>query len=181
MTWILSGISLPIPPKKISKKTSRENKIVATIEDFPNPNLNQPTRFELELEGLIWPRSLAQSLDEATKNPEDESFTVALTGTDAESKPWIQGYYTVTRSEVGMDGPKYINTNDEVFDYKLTLTKFADEGSVEPGEEVESDENGSAFDDLIPNFGFDKNGDGDIDGDELFNWLANILTFGVVK
>ena len=178
MTWTLDEVVLPIPPAKMSKRTIRENKIVAVIDDFPNPNLNQPTRFELEISGLIWPRALAISLDEKTRNAEDNMFVVTLSGTDAESAPWISGTYALTRSDVSVDGPMYTGNNEEVFEYKLTLTQYASAGVIEPGEEGGAD---NVFDDLVEDVGFDSDGNGKINGEELFNWMTNILTFGVFK
>lgn len=181
MTWSLQGIILPIPPAKMSKRTTRENKIIATIEDFPNPNLNQPTKFELDISGLLWPRALAQSLDEACKSAEENTFRIYLGGTDLETKEWITGDYAVTRADINTDKPRYTNVNDEVFDYQITFTKYASAGSRESAEEGGGNDNGVGTNDLKEDLGFDKNGDGDIDADELFNWFTNILTFGVFK
>jgi len=78
MTWILRGITFPIDPSSIKKKTTRIQKPVAIIGDFPSPSLNQPTKFELVFSGFIWPRNKAQALDEATKNAESEDIMFQL-------------------------------------------------------------------------------------------------------
>jgi len=181
-SWSLGGIGLPIPPAKFKKKTIRSNKIVSTIDEFPNPNTNQPTRFELQLAGLIWPRSKARALDEATKNAESNEFLVFELNDASQPEPWITGYYAVTNAEVKVDKPKFIKVGGidvEVFDYKITFAKYADEGSVELGEEGIGEEEGVAFLDMPDDIGFDENGDGKVNRNEFFDWMNNIMSFGI--
>jgi len=144
MTWTLNGVILPIPPAKFAKKTIRSSKIVSTISDFPNPGTSQPTRFELQLEGLIWPRSNARSLDEATKNAETNDFVV-FTDDGATENPWISGIYAVTKSEVKIDKPMFTTDGAEVYSYKITFAKYADLDSVEPADEGDGEEEGTGF------------------------------------
>jgi len=184
MTWLLNGIELPIPPAKFKKRTIRQAKIVSTLEDFPNPDVNQPTRFELQIEGLIWPRGKARSLDEATKNAESNEFVV-FTDDAVNNDPWISGIYAVLRSEIKVD--KVMFTTDpvggsvEVFSYNIVFAKYADLDSVEPADEGDGEDEGTNFLDMPDDIGFDENGDGDLDADEFFNWMRNIFTFGVIK
>lgn len=177
-TWAIRGLVLPIEPSKIKKRTIRTQQPVSVVGDFPNPTINQPTRFELQLEGYIWPRSLAQQLDEATKNAETENILVSTT--DDITSFWITGIYSVSNSEVFREKPLYdAQTGQEVYEYTITFVKFADAGSVQNSEEGGPVEDESAgffgFGDTV---GFDSNGDGDIDTDELFNWFTNLMTFG---
>jgi len=177
MTWTLNGIVLPIPPAKMAKRTVRAAKIVSTLNDFPNPDVNQPTRFELKLEGLIWPRSAARSLDEATKNAETTDFFI-FTDDHVFDDPWITGFYAVTRSEVRQDKFLVTNGTDEVFNYKITFAKYADLDSVESSDSGENDEIGAGFLDLPDDIGFDSDGDGKIDATGIFNFFTNIMSYG---
>jgi len=177
MTWFLQGVELPIPPAKLSKRTIRAAKIVTTLNDFPNPDVNQPTKFELQLEGLIWPRSLAKALDEATKNAETADFLV-FTDDHVFDDPWITGMYAVTRSEVRQDKFLIVDGTDEVFNYKITFSKFADLGNVESSDSGENDEIGAGFLDLPDDLGFDSDGDGKIDFTGIFNMFTNIMSYG---
>lgn len=183
-TWTLEGIGLPIPPAKFKKKTVRSNKIVSTIDEFPNPNTTQPTRFELQLQGMIWPRSAARALDEATKNAESDQFLVFELNDSAQSEPWITGLYAVTNAEVKIDKPRFIKFGGidvEVYDYKITFAKYADQGSIEPADEGEGTEEGVAFLDMPDDVGFDANGDGKVNANEFFDWMNNIMSFGIFK
>jgi len=177
MTWFLHGVELPIPPAKLSKKTIRAAKIVSTLNDFPNPDQNQPTRFELTLEGLVWPRSSARALDEATKNAETTEFLV-FTDDGATDDPWITGYYIVTRSEVKQDKALFTENGAEVYKYKITFAKFADLGSVEPADKGDGDDEGPGFLDLPDDIGFDADGDGKIGSEDIFNLFTNIMSYG---
>jgi len=144
MTWFLQGVQLPIPPAKFAKKTIRQAKIVSVIDDFPNPGQNQPTRFELNLEGLIWPRSLARALDEATKNAETTDFLVFTDDADNDD-PWITGMYAVTKSEVKIDKPMFTGTGQEVFKYKISFSKYADLDSVDTADKGNGEQEGTDF------------------------------------
>ncbi len=179
MTWTLEGIQLPIPPRKFKKKTTRSSKIVSTIDDFPNPNTSQPTKFSLQLEGLIWPLGKARALDEAGKNAESDEFLLYVTDDAAQEEPWLTGLYAVNNAEVSVDKPMFTNNGDQVFKYKITLAKYADAGSTENGDEGESDDDGTGFLDMGEDVGFDEEGDGKIGKEEFFNWFNNIQTFGI--
>lgn len=175
--WSIRGIVLPIEPSTVAKRTIRTQNPVSVTGDFPNPTINQPTRFELNITGFIWPRSLAQQLDEALKNAETEEIIVAVSD---ETSQWISGLYSVGTSEVKRERPLYdAQTGEEVYEYNISLVKFADTGSVQNSEEggPVGDEAGAGFFgiDIV---GYDTNNDGDIDFDEFFNWFNGLITFG---
>jgi len=179
--WSIRGLVLPIEPNSFKKRTVRTQQPVSVSGDFPVPTINQPTRFELQIQGYLWPRSLAQQLDEALKNAETEVVSVITTDDDSAS-PWLSGYYQVSNSEIDRSRPLYdAQTGEEVFLYDITFVKFADTGSVQNGDEggPAEDESGSGFFGFGNTVGFDSNADGDIDADELFNWFNNIFSFGV--
>lgn len=186
MPWKIEDIDLPIDPRGFKKKVIRFQKPVALLNDFPDPKLNQPTRFELEIQGFIWPQSLAKSLDDLAKNAETENIPISVTNDAGIEDNWLSGLYSTSRSSVDRDRPLYYNDNGtevEVYQYSISFVKFADLGSNQTSEEggPGGDEDGTGFFDLPDEVGFDSNGDGDIDSSEIFNWLVNILTFGVVK
>jgi len=180
MTWLIRDILLPQAPTEFKKRTIRIQKPVAVEGDFPDPSINQPSRYELLIKGLIWPRELAQQLDEATKNPETEHLYITVPE-EVDGPEWVSGLYSVTRSEVARKKPIYNGTTgEEVYDYKITFAKFQDTGTGGPGEESGpyEDENGTGFFD-IEALGFDANGDGDIDLDDIFNYFNGLITWGV--
>lgn len=180
--WKIRGIQLPIEPKSFRKKTIRVQKPTAVIGDFPDPGVNQPTKFEMQIKGWIFPKSLAVELDEATKNAETENLPVSVSDLGVEDT-WLSGLYSVSRSDIAREKPIYdAETGEEVYSYTITFAKFADLGSDGPGEEggPDEDEPGAGFMNLPEEVGFDSNGDGDIDADEIFNWLTNIFTPGVI-
>lgn len=181
MTWTVRDIVLPIDPSEIKKRTIRLQQPVASVGNFPDPALNQPTRFELEIKGLIWPRTLAKQLDEATKNAETEDLLISVDDEPA-GEEWLSGSYSVTRSEVSRNKPTYTDDNGvpvEVYEYRITFAKFADAGINSAGDEggTAEDEPGAGFFD-IQTLGFDANGDGDIDVEDIFNFFNGLITFG---
>ncbi len=137
----------------------------------------------MQIKGWIWPKAKAIELDEATKNAETENLPISVTDLGIEDT-WLSGFYSVSRSDVARDKPIYdAITGEEVYTYTITFAKFADLGGDQAADEggPEGDEEGTGFMNLPEEVGFDENGDGDIDADEIFNWLTNILGFGVVK
>jgi len=181
MTWTIRSIVLPIHPKSFSKKTTRVQQPVAVVGDFPDPGLNQPTKFSLNIKGFIWPRSLAQQLDEATKNADTENLAIHVTD-DVANDPWLSGLYSVTNSTVERKKPLFQKIDgviEQVYEYNMTFAKFADAGADQAADEAgpEEDEIGTGFLDM-DEIGFDSDGDGDIDLNGLYNFLTNIFTFG---
>ena len=182
MTWTIRDLVLPIEPSEIRKRTIRIQQPIPVSGDFPSPSINQPGKFELQIKGKIWPRQLAQQLDEATKNAETEELVIFVPDEDNDNQ-WLSGDYSVTRAEFSRKKPVYTEEDGvavEVYDYNITFLKYADTGS-----EQESDEGGPSEDEEtgffdIQTLGFDKNGDGDIDLDDIFNWFNSIMTFGAV-
>lgn len=184
MTWTIRDIVLPIDPREIRKRTLRIQQPVPVSGDFPEPSINQPTRFELVITGLIWPRQLAQQLDEATKNAETENIKVSVSD-EVAGQEWLSGEYSVSRSEVSRTKPMYTKDNGidvEVYEYNLTLAKFADAGGSQDSEQGgPSEDEPTSFLDMPEVAGWDENGDGDVDFNELFNWFNSLLTFGFAK
>jgi len=185
MPWQIEDIILPIDPQGFKKKVIRFQKPVAILNDFPDPTLNQPTRFELTIKGFIWPLTKAIALDELAKNAETENIPISVTDDAGVEDGWLSGTYSTSRSSMNRERPLYFNDNGtevEVYEYNFSFVKFADLGADQTSEEggPGGDED-TGFFDLPDEIGFDEDGDGEIDASEIFNWLVNILTFGVVK
>jgi len=178
--WVIRGIALPIEPKSFKKKTTRTQKQTAIVGDFPDPTINQPTKFEFEIQGFIYPRKLAQELDEATKNAETEDLTISVSTLGVVDE-WLSGLYSVTRSSVARDKPIFdASSGGEVFTYKITFAGYAELGSDQNADEAGPDgDEETAFMDMPDEVGFDANGDGKVNQEEFFNWFTNIMTFGV--
>jgi len=180
MSWFINDILLPIDPKTIKKRTIRSQKVVPLLNDFPEPTSSIPTRHQLIIEGWIWPRSLARELDEATVDPHGEEIDITVIESGL-IDDWLSGFHSATNSSVERNKPlftKIDGVTQEVYTYKITFMKFnesdqsADDGG--PG----SDED-TVYLDTPETIGFDE--DGGPSSAEIFNWLANILTFGVIK
>jgi len=178
MTIKIRDIILPINPSSIQKKTTRVHQPVSISGDFPDPSANQPTKFDMVLKGFIWPRQLAKQLEEATKNAETEDLYID-DDTEAIGDEWITGAYSVTQSEVSRKKPMYTTDGQEVYEYNITFAAFASAGADQTADEGGSsgDEPGTGFFD-IQGLGFDANGDGDIDLEDIFNWFNGLVTFG---
>jgi len=174
MTWSIRGIVLPIDPSSVSKKTQRVQQPVASVGDFPDPILNQPAKFELQIKGYVWPRWKAKALDEACKNADTENVPIAISD---ESDPWLAGTYSVSRSDINQNKPIFTReagVDVEVFEYNITFAKFADAGTNQDSDEAgpEEDEISTGFLDM------DADGDGKIDLEGLYNFLTSIFTWG---
>ena len=183
MTWIIAGVTLPIEPRSVKKKTLRTQKAIPLVNDFPDPVVAVPTKYQMQIQGFIWPRALAIELDEATRHPENEEVEIAVLDDSGVTITWLSGDYSVGRSSIDRDRPLYEGSlGGEVYEYTITFQKFAELGTDETGDEggPGSDED-TGFFDLPDDIGFDADGDGDVDASEIFNWLVNIMTFGVFK
>lgn len=179
MTWTIRNVELPQDPKEIRKRTIRVQQPSTVSGSFPDPTINQPTRFELTIKGYIWPRTLAAQLDEATKNAESENMFISLSE-EVEGLEWISGIYSVTRSEIIRNSPRYESTTGgEVYEYNITFAAFADAGADGAGEEIgtEGDEKGAGFFDY-ETLGLDDDGNGAIGTEDLFKFFNNLLTWG---
>lgn len=186
MTWRIEDIVLPIDPQSFKRRVIRFQKPLAILNDFPDPVLNQPTKFELALKGFIWPRTLAKSLDELARNAESENIPITVTDDAGIEDDWLSGMYSTTKSSVSRDKPLFFNDNGtevEVYGYDIVFAKFAEFGGDQTTETggPGGDEDGTGFFDLSDELGFDADGDGEVDASEIFDWLVNILTFGVIK
>jgi len=186
MTWTIEDIELPIDPQSFKRKVVRSQKPVPILNDFPDPVLSVPTRFELAIKGFVWPRSKAKSLDELSRNAETDNIPITVTDDAGIIDDWLSGWYSTTRTSMDRDKPLFFNdsgTEVEVYKYNFVFVKFADLGSDQAAEEggPGGDEDGTGFFDLSDEIGFDQDGDGNIDASEIFNWLTNILTFGVIS
>jgi len=184
MPWLIEDILLPVDPKSFRKKTTRTQKPVALIDDFPDPALNQPTKFELVIQGFIWPRNAAKELDEAMQNAETTDLPISVTDDLGVEDDWFSGLYSVSKADINKTKPMFTRFNGvdvEVYEYNISFVKYASLGLDESGEEGGGDSEGTGFLDLPDDLGFDENGDGEIDPEEIFNWLVNILSFGVIK
>jgi hypothetical protein len=178
MVWEIRGITLPIDPREIRKKTMRIQQPIPVSGDYPDPSLNQPAKFELSIKGKIWPRQLAKQLDEAMSNPESEDMFIEVSD-EPVGDQWITGIYSVEKSEINRIKPTYeATTGGEVYEYNITFVKFADTGTDQSADQAGAteDEDTGFFD--FQALGFDANGDGDIDIDDIFNWFNSIMTFG---
>jgi len=140
MTWTIGSIPLPIDPKEINKKTSRVQVPVSATGDFPDPTINQPSRFELQIKGFVWPRNKAQELDELTKNADTESIGITVSEEQiAGSTEWLSGFYSVARSQIFRKKPIFTKENgidEEVYEYNISFLKFADLGADQSAEEA---------------------------------------------
>jgi hypothetical protein len=176
MTWQIGGVVLPMDPKEINKKVTRFQQPATAVGDFPTPTINQPTKFELQIKGLIWPRAKAQKLDELTKNADTENLSVINTD---DPGFWLSGIYAVSRSSITRKRPIYTKDDtsgldEEVYDYNITFLKFPDAGASQSSEEggPEEDEPGSGFLDM------DADDNGKIDLDGIFEFMTEIFTWG---
>lgn len=179
MTWKIGALTLPIEPSSLSKKTSNFQAPTPSVGDFPDPALTYPTKFELQIKGLIWPRSAAQALDEITKNPDTEAIPITLPDEQELSleQSWISGLYSVGRSDVSRKKPVYTEVNGEaveVYEYNITFLKFADTGADQPADEAgpAESEPGAGFLDM------DADDNGKIDLEGVFEFLTEIFTWG---
>jgi hypothetical protein len=178
MTWTIGPITLPMEPKEINKKTTRTQSPVSATGDFPSLTENQVARFELQIKGFIFPRSLAQELDELTRNPDSEDIGISLSEEAADVEhEWLGGFYSVARSQVFRKKPLFTKVNgvdEEVYEYNISFLKFADAGTDQTAVEGggEEDEPGSGFLDM------DADDDGKIDLDGIFEFITSIFTWG---
>ncbi len=180
MTWKIGPLTLPMEPQTVSKKTQRTQQPAAEIEGFPDPSQSFPTRFTMQIKGLIWPRSAAQALDEITKNPDTEAIPISLIEEQElnEDQTWLSGLYTVAQSSVDRKGPMYTDDGQggaaEVYEYNITFLAYADTGADQTADEggPEGDEPGAGFLDM------DADNDGKIDLEGIFEFLTSIFTWG---
>lgn len=180
MVWSINDIVLPIEPKTIKKKTIRSSKVLPILNDFPEPTTSIPTRHQLIIEGFIWPKSLARELDEATIDPDGEEIDILVTDGGI-IDDWLSGFHSASNSSVNRDKPiftKIGGVTQEVYTYKITFLKFAEADQTADEGGPGSDED-TGYLDTPETIGFDE--DGGASASDIFNWLTNIITFGVIK
>ena len=182
MSWKINGLVLPIEPTTLARSVQRSSTPVSVTEGFPSSSTNQPTRFELTITGFIFPKTLAEQLDSIFRDPEQEIIQIDIDEETVTDHQWISGSYSVVQSSITRNRPLYdALTGGEVYEYAITFLKESDTPSA-GGEGGSGGSNtGTGTDDFAGILGFDANGDGKIDFDELFNWFQNIMTLGVLK
>ena len=163
--WQIGNTILPIPPLLTDERVLRKQTVDSLIDQFPGIVDSGPQGFELQVKGLIWPKSAKEALIDEIRNAEEPSTQIQVADSDASLFGQYEGRYAVSKSSIKIDGPNFTRDDDgnevPVWTYDIVFIQFTNQTNLADVDQgtFDGDESGVGFaglEDILGDFDFDQ-------------------------
>ena len=148
--WRVGGIALPWAPETIIMKVNRTFQKETIFQYMPQIFKPTASAYDFTFTGKIFPSWKAYELEQLAKSADTETVSFDSPNVGLDDNFLGKGEHAIKNFEISRRKPMFISVDgraETVFNYKMTLTQFADEGENIPflGGDHEGDEDGVGF------------------------------------